>query len=156
MHLENPIIPTLSSKSDDEIFDIILDETSEQRLFEAAIKTALERELISQAQADQLFAGDLSVLQYNPANVEELAAPVDPANKKPAKKFKPSKMSLTTSGIYLFVAGLLLFYLGYQNRHPIFEGWHSHPYRSYTIAGLATLVGLVQIIVDQLRKRNKL
>jgi hypothetical protein len=150
---ENPIIITLSTKSDDEIFDIILDETSEQKLFEAAVKTALDREIISQYQADQLLTGDLSVLQYNPANVEELAAPIDPVNKKPAKKFKPSKMSLTTSGIYLFLAGLSLFYFTYQNSYPVFEGWHSRPIRGYTIAGLAALVGLVQIIIGIIRKK---
>jgi hypothetical protein len=72
MTIINPYLDEMNNNSDDELFNIILnqDRNDSPLLYDAAVLTALSRELITDYQAKGLLNGDTSVLDYNPNTLD--------------------------------------------------------------------------------------
>lgn len=116
MAIINPYLDEMNNNSDDELFNIILnqDRNDSPLLYDAAVLTALSRELITDYQAKGLLNGDTSVLDYSPENLEK--QPDDYKTEKikntPLINFERHKILW---GIVSIAFGTLLIYLAYTN-----------------------------------------
>ncbi|MGE0076280.1 MAG: hypothetical protein AB7S48_00310 [Bacteroidales bacterium] len=108
----NPYLETMNSNSDDELFNIILNQDRDDSplLYDAAVITALNRELITDYQAKGLMEGDTSVLDYNPNTLDNKPEDYKIEKIKETKSFKFEEHKILW-GISLIGFGALMFYL---------------------------------------------
>lgn len=112
MTIINPYLETMNSNSDDELFEIILNQDRDDSplLYDAAVITALNRELITDYQAKGLMEGDTSVLDYNPNTLDNKPEDYKIEKVKETNSFKFEEHKILW-GISLIGFGALMFYL---------------------------------------------
>lgn len=149
MTIINPYLDEMNSNSDDELFDIILnqDRADSPLLYDAAVLTALSRELITDYQAKGLLNGDTSVLDYNPNSLDNKPDDykVERVKSTPLINFERHKIIW---GIVSIAFGALLIYLAYTN---------FFIFRTSKIIGgsLLILAGIVFLIFGIIEKWNE-
>jgi hypothetical protein len=112
MAIVNPFLESMSSNSDDELFEIILkQERNESPLFyDAAVLAAHSRELITDYQAKGLMEGDVSVLDYNPDAIDNIPDDYRVERKRPEASFNFNSHKILF-GLGTIALGVLLIYL---------------------------------------------
>lgn len=114
MTIINPYLDEMNNNSDDELFNIILnqDRNDSPLLYDAAVLTALSRELITDYQAKGLLNGDTSVLDYNPNTLDNKPDDykVERVKNTPSINFDRHKILW---GLASIAFGALLIYLVY-------------------------------------------
>ncbi len=149
MTIINPYLEEMSSNSDDELFNIILnqDRANSPLLYDAAVLTALSRELITDYQAKGLLNGDTSVLDYNPNTLDNKPDDykVERVKNKPSINFDRHKILW---GLASITFGALLFYLVYID---------FFIFRTNKIIGgiILVFVGLIVLILGIIEKWNE-
>ncbi len=149
MTIINPYLDEMNNNSDDELFNIILnqDRNDSPLLYDAAVLTALSRELITDYQAKGLLNGDTSVLDYNPNTL------YNKPNDYKTEKIKSTPLidlekNKILWGIVSIAFGVLLIYLTYTDFF-IFR-------TSKKIGGgLLILAGIVFLIFGIIEKWNE-
>lgn len=146
MTSKNPYLIDLNSKTDDELFDIIVDlEVLEKPLLhKAAISIAIERELITDYQAKHLLEGNIAVLEYNPENIDnqELEKEAQVSHEKSKEK------NNVRFGLSLMGGGaLLLWYL--------YLGGSIFPSKTLIIGIISMVVGIILLIIGLIEKKKK-
>lgn len=112
MSTNNPYVKIISNQSDEDLFDIIQNETENQLLYEAAVQLVFSRGLISKWQNDRLLQGDTSALDFS---TETLANEENQANG--LSKTEPHTKEHTTPKLtkkppFLLVGILAVLFLG--------------------------------------------
>lgn len=151
MENSNPYIAEVDNFTDEELFDIIDHPDDHEVLkYQAAISIALKRELISEYQATGLLAGDITVMDYNPNNLEEQNVPYE--KKEPVKERIPVDVKFKRYGVYMVGLGILALFLTYQ-----VSDWHSRffSYIDFTLAAICIVGGLVSLVVGAILKIRK-
>lgn len=149
MTIINPYLEEMSNNSDDELFNIILnqDRNDSPLLYDAAVIAASSRELITDYQAKGLMNGDTSVLDYNPNTLDNKPDDykIERVKNKPLINFDRHKILW---GLASIAFGALLIYLAYTNFF-IFK-------TSKIIGGsLLILAGIVFLIFGIIEKWNE-
>ncbi|MHC1703908.1 MAG: hypothetical protein AB9846_08370 [Tenuifilaceae bacterium] len=152
MENENPYISELDRYSDDELFEIIANqsETDNPSKYVAAISIALKRELISEYQSMELLEGNTSVLEYNPIIAEKDVEDYREEEKVRKEERRRGKLSKIQYGLMLIVFGLILLFL-------VLTGDLFFPTKTIVIGTISTIVGFVLVIigyVEKIRKRR--
>jgi hypothetical protein len=145
MEKENPNSSLIDEYSDDELIEIVENpaKCNNSRMYEAAIVTALNRELITDYQADELLNGNISVLEYNPNNLGDKPNVLGYENNSKKSFFDSIKESNIKSGLYGIFLGIVLILYGYfRSTNHIWGGFNLH-FGSILLGGLAILVGLI-------------
>lgn len=149
MTIINPYLEEMNNNSDDELFDIILnqDRADSPLLYDAAVITAMSRELITDYQAKGLLNGDTSVLDYN----------LNTLDNKP-DDYKLEKLKNTPSinfdkhkilwGLAFIGFGILLIYLVYID---------FFYFRTSKVVGgiLVIIAGTVLMVIGIIEKWNE-
>jgi hypothetical protein len=112
MTILNPFLESMSSSSDDELFEIILnqDRNESPLLYDAAVIAAHSRELLTDYQAKGLMEGDVSVLDYNPDAMDNIPDDYRVERRKPEPSFDFKNHSILY-GLGTVALGVLLIYL---------------------------------------------
>lgn len=149
MTIINPYLEEMNNNSDDDLFNIILnqDRTDSPLLYDAAVLAALSRELITDYQAKGLLNGDTSVLDYNPNTLDSKPDDykVERVKNKPSINFDKHKILW---GLASIAFGALLFYLVYID---------FFIFRTNKVIGgiILVFVGLIVLILGIIEKWNE-
>ncbi len=145
----NPYLESMQSRSDDELFEIIMNQKRDESplLFDAAVITAHSRELLTDFQTQELMAGNKQVLEYNPNVIEEI-----PENPKPYKPKLSNPYNFSgykiLYGLGSMAIGALIIYLAY------IEFFYTNSTK-YFGGGLLVILGFVLVIIGFMENSSK-
>lgn len=145
----NPYLETMNSNSDDELFEIILNQNRDDSplLYDAAVITALNRELITDYQAKGLIEGDTSVLDYNPDIIGNTPDDYKIEKTRSNPSFTLDRYKIFW-GLVSIAFGVLLIYLTYID---------FFYFRTSKVVGgiLMIIAGTVLMVIGIIEKWNK-
>lgn len=154
MENDNSYLSIVENKTDDEIVEMIEnpEKVNNALLYEAAVRMALKRELITEFQADNLLDGNMNVLQYNPDYLGENYVRKDEPKTDITKFFEKSGIK---RGLYITGCGVLLLIFSYFRS--TFSWWRNscYPYVWFMFGGIVLVFGLIVLLVEGIKKIRK-
>lgn len=130
--------------NDDELFGYIEnpEKSNNPRQYQVAVKIALQREIITEYQAQNILAGNYKVLEYNPDILEKEAEEIPVHSNFDITKIYQLFNTPLKGGIAIFSAGIVVLTLSYLRSEIDWFGFHIFPLRGYFFGVLFVLAGL--------------
>ena len=146
MESENYYLELMDKNSDDSLLEIVENPSKcdDSLMYKAAITISLNRELITDYQADELLNGNPKVLEYNPNNLGDEYGSDAKKNDIKWAKIKFYEKSNIHSGLYGIGLGICLIVFGYfRTSYHHHWGFFDYHWGSIILGTLAIIIGFI-------------